>query len=167
MKDTFGQFVQLGLCICVLAALLYALDTFYFSQHRLPPCIPDQLPAGHICPETVLQAQQVDNKPGTYKIVWVDARSEGDFELNHLIMQDDRVFPIRPGAAMQQLIDEAIERLIAAEDRGECIVVFCTESCNSSDQIAEELRKTGLIQAPIYVLEGGWSALKHAGLVHE
>ena len=87
--------------------------------------------------------------------------------LNHLIFPDDRMFPIRPGSAMQQLTDAAIERLMAAYDRGECIVVFCTESCNSSDQVAHELRNSGLIQAPVYVLEGGWLALKRAGIAED
>ncbi len=167
MKDTFSQLVRLGLCIAVLAVLLYALDALYFAHRRLPPCLPEKIPVGHICPETLLRAQQIAGKPDQYNIVWVDARSESDYELNHLILPGNRVFPIRPGASMQQLLDEAIERLMAAQEHGECIVVFCTESCNSSDQIAAELRNTGLIQAPIYVLEGGWSALKRVGLVRE
>ena len=164
MRDTFTQMLRFGLGILALAGLLYILDVFYFAPHRLPPCVQEQLPPGHICPESLFSSQKDSADPANYKIVWVDARSENDFELNHLMFPDDRMFPIRPGAAMQQLMDAAIERLMAAYERGECIVVFCTESCNSSDQVAQELRASGLIKAPVYVLEGGWSALRKAGL---
>ena len=164
MKDTFTQMVRMGLCILIVAGILYAADALYFAPRRIPPCVPQNLPAGHICPEPLLAAWQTEGDPGNYKIVWIDARSESDYELNHLIFSDDRMFPIRPGAEMQQMMDAAIERLIAARDRGVCIVVFCTESCNSSDQVAEALRDTGLLRAPIYVLEGGWPALKKLGI---
>ncbi len=167
MKDTFSQMVRFGLCVLVLAGILYGVDLFYFAPRRLPPCVQEQLPPGHICLDTLTSFQKDPTDPRNYKIVWVDARSESDFELNHLIFPDDRMFPIRPGSAMQQLTDAAIERLMAAYDRGECIVVFCTESCNSSDQVAHELRNSGLIQAPVYVLEGGWLALKRAGIAED
>lgn len=167
MRDTFAQMIRFGLGILVLAGLLYGLDTLYFAPRRLPPCVQNQLPPGHICLETLFSLQKDPRNPRHYKVVWVDARSESDFELNHLMFPDDRMFPIRPGGAMQQLLDAAIERLMSAHARGECIVVFCTESCNSSDQVAQELRDTGLIRAPIYVLEGGWPALKRAGIAEE
>ena len=167
MRDTFAQMIRFGLGILVLAGLLYGLDTLYFAPRRLPPCVQSQLPPGHICLETLFSLQKDPRNPRHYKVVWVDARSESDFELNHLMFPDDRMFPIRPGIAMQQLLDAAIERLMSAHARGECIVVFCTESCNSSDQVAQELRDTGLIRAPIYVLEGGWPALKRAGIAEE
>ena len=167
MRDTFAQMIRFGLGILVLAGLLYGLDTLYFAPRRLPPCVQNQLPPGHICLETLFSLQKDPRNPKHYKVVCVDARSESDFELNHLMFPDDRMFPIRPGVAMQQLLDAAIERLMSAHARGECIVVFCTESCNSSDQVAQELRDTGLIRAPIYVLEGGWPALKRAGIAEE
>lgn len=159
--------VRVGLFILIVAGLLYTADTLYFAPRRIPPCVPQNLPVGHICPESLLTAWQVKGEPGNYKIVWIDARSESDYELNHLMLSEDRMFPIRPGADMQRMLDAAIERLIAAYDQGECIVVFCTESCNSSDQIAETLRDTGLLRAPVYVLEGGWPALKKAGIAKD
>lgn len=165
MKDTFTQVVRLGVAILLLAVVLYAADTLYFAPKRLPVCVQEKLPEGRICLEQLLKAWQ--GEAGRYKIVWVDARSESDYELNHLMMPDDRVFPIRPGASMQALRDAAIERLIEAESRGECIVVFCTNDCSASTEIAQELQETGLIKAPIYVLEGGWAALKQSSLVKE
>lgn len=167
MKDTFTQVVRLGLCIAALAVVLYGADAFIYAPQRLPLCEQDRLPPGHICLEQVMRNWQNKQNPGHYKVVWVDARSESDYEVHHLMLSEDRMFPIRPGASMQQQLNAAIERLIDAEQRGECVVVFCTQDCNASEEIAKELRSTGLISAPIYVLEGGWSALKKSSLVKD
>ena len=153
MKDTFAQFIRLGLIILGLAAVLYWVDTAWMAPHRLPPCVQEKLPENRVCLETVLR-QYGD------KIIWIDARSAADFELNQLILSDNRMFPIRKGVDMQQQIDIAIGRLLEAADRGECVVVFCTNDCTSSDEIAKELRSLGMIDAPIFTLEGGWDALK-------
>ena len=167
MNDTFLQVVRIGVGIVALAILLFVADALWFAPGRLPICDPAKVPEGHICLETVLKHQMIPGEPGKYNIVWIDARSENDYELHHLVLSEDRVFPVRPGANVQHLLDAAIERLIDAEARGECIVVFCTRSCNASTEVAEEIRRTGLVQAPIYVLEGGWEALKKSDLVRD
>lgn len=167
MKDTFTQVVRIGVGIVALAAVLYGVDSIWLAPRRLPLCAQDRLPQGRICLETALKRWMRPGEPGKYNIVWVDARSENDYELHHLIMSEDRVFPVRPGANMQHLLDAAIERLMDAEARGECIIVFCTRECNASTEIAEEIQRTGLIQAPVYVLEGGWDALKKSDLVRD
>lgn len=152
MRDTYTQMLRLGLAIVALALLLYWADASYFAPRRLPPCQQESLPEGRICPE-ILRTQWAG------RTVWVDARSESDYELNHLILSDNRMFPIRTGDFAHQF-DAAIGRLIEAGDRNECIVVFCTQSCSSAEDIAARLRLSGLITAPIFVLEGGWDALK-------
>lgn len=167
MKDTFTQVVRIGLGIVALAIALYWADAFFFAPNRLPLCEQEKLEEGHICLETALKRYMRRGEPGKYDIVWVDARSENDYELHHLVLPGGRVFPVRPGGDMQQLLDAAIERLIEAEERGECIVVFCTRACNASTEVAEAIRSTGLVQAPIYVLEGGWDALKRSDLVRD
>ena len=167
MRDTFTQVVQLGLCIAALAVALFAADALVYAPKRLPVCVQEDLHPGHICLEQLLRTRQDKQHPGQYKVVWVDARSENDFEVHHLMLSEGRMFPIRPGAQMQQLLDAAIERLIDAERRGECIVVFCTQDCTASSEVAEALRQTGLIQAPVYVLEGGWAALKKSSIVKD
>lgn len=167
MKDTFSQVIRLGLCISALAVVLYGVDALYYAPRRLPICVQEELPPGQICLDHLLRHWQSKQDPSRYRVVWVDARSESDYELNHLMFNEERVFPIRPGADMQQLMDAAIERLMDAERRGECVVVYCTESCNASTEVAEELRRSGLITAPIYVLVNGWAALKRSPLMKD
>ncbi len=159
MKDTFSQLIRLGIIISALAIVLYWVDAAWFAPRRLPPCVQSELPEGRVCLETV-RAQFGD------KVVWIDARSESDFEINHLLFNDNRMFPIRPGAQRQELLDAAIERLIKAGERGECVLVFCTNDCTSSEDIARELRELQVTEAPIYVLDGGWDVLKAAGMVN-
>ena len=160
MNDTLGQFIRLGLIILVLAALLGWAETAYFAPRRLPPCHQESLPPGHICLTTLHR-----DYPG--RVVWIDARSASDYELNHLMLSENRMFPIRRGPELQRQMDAAIGRLIEASERGECIVVFCSKSCNAADDIAAELRSLGLLEAPVYTLEGGWDALRADGMLIE
>ncbi len=158
MKDTFSQLLRLGFIIVALALVLYWADSAFFAPNRLPPCVQEKLPEGRICLETLRQR-------GIDKVVWIDARSASDYEINHLVLSDNRTFPIRKGPDYQQQLDAAIERLVSADERGECVVVFCSQDCASSEEIAKELRALGVIAAPIYVLEGGWDALKADGML--
>ncbi len=156
MKDTFVQALRLGVAIVALAFLLFWVDAAFFAPGRLPACHQDQLPAGRVCLET-LQAQGID------KVIWIDARSQSDYEVNHLMMSDNRVFPIRSGSQFEQQVDAALDRLVSAAERGEKVVVFCTRDCESAESIAARLRELGMIDAPILVLEGGWDALRQDG----
>ncbi len=160
MKDTFTQAIRLGIIMLLLACALGWADAVFFAPRRLPACVQEQLAPGRICLETLRQRHQD-------RVVWIDARSQSDFELNHLMLSENRMFPIRKGAAMSQQIDAAIGRMLEAADRGEAIVVFCTADCTASDEVAAELRELGLIEAPIYTLQGGWPALKAAGMVND
>ena len=157
MKDTFTQAIRLGIYMLVLALVLGWAEVAYFAPRRQPACVQEKMPQGRICPET-LAAQYGE------RVVWIDARSQSDFELNHLMLAENRMFPIRKGAEMQQQIDAAIGRMLEAAERQECIVVFCTAECTASEEIAAELRELGLIEAPIYTLHGGWDALRAAGM---
>ena len=147
------QTVRLGCVILALAAAVYGVDALVVAPRRVPPCEQGQLPPGRICLDTVL-------KEYGDKVVWVDARSEADYELNHLMLPDNRMFPIRKGAAMQDQVDAAMERMLAAAEQGECIVVFCTADCGSATEVADHLRSLGIVEAPVYVLEGGWDVLR-------
>lgn len=153
MRGTFEQALRLGFIILGLGVVIYGVDALVFAPRRIPPCVQEQLPPGRVCLDTILQ------RYGD-KVVWIDARSEADFELNHLMLNENRMFPIRKGAALQEQVDAAMERMLAAAELGECIVVFCTVDCGSSEEIAQHLRSLGIIEAPVYVLEGGWDVLR-------
>ena len=157
MKDTFTQAIRLGIIMLILAFVLGWADKLIFEPGRIPACVQDKLPAGRICLETIAARYQ-------NRVVWVDARSQSDYELNHLMLPDNRMFPIRKGPQLQQLVDAAVGRLLEAADRGECIVVFCTGECTAAEEIADELRNLGMIDAPIHVLEGGWEVLRASGM---
>ncbi len=159
MKDTFTQFVRLGLLILALAGVLYWVDAAFIAPNRLPACVQADLPEGRVCFETLA-------RHGLDKVLWVDARSENDIEVNPLQLSGNRVFPIRKCPRREDfdnMVFEASVRLSEAHERGELIVVFCTQDCNASDEIAAHLRSLNLFEAPIYTLEGGWEALKAAG----
>lgn len=160
MKNTLYPFIKLGLGILTLAFILGIIDRSIFDDKRLPACEDSKIPAGHICLDSLLA------KWGE-RIVWIDARSQGDFEINHLQLADNRLFQIQTGSQKQAQIDAAMERLMASSEQKECIVIFCTLECSKSDDVAAELRELELIDAPIYVLEGGWEAIRKDGsLIH-
>lgn len=158
MKDTLTQFVRLGIVILMVAFVLFWADKTWFAPRRLPPCVQAQLPKGRICMETLLHEYRD-------RVVWIDARSISDYELNHLMFADNRMFPVRKGGELQQQLDAALGRMMEAQERGECVVVFCTGDCGAAEDIAAEIRALGLVEAPVYTLEGGWEALKAAGLL--
>lgn len=83
-------------------------------------------------------------------LVWIDARSEADYEAGHI-----------PGAIRlnEDNWDAAIFGLMAEWlDNPRPIVVYCeSESCGTSKRVAERLR-ADLADAEIYSLHGGWNA---------
>ena len=103
-------------------------------------------------------AQVLKEWPG--KVIWIDARKQDVFE-RHTITQAP-VYPIRPADAnYQELLANAMEALMTAEDKGCCIVIFCSRDCTSSAAVANELKKPEYgIRAPIFILEGGWDELR-------
>lgn len=153
MKDTFTQFIRLGLVIALLGLLLYWLDAAYFAPRRLPPCVQEELPEGFICPETLLRI------PAGSSIVWIDARSLSEYEVKHMELPTNDAFPIRPGAEKDEQIIRASERLAQLSER-DYVVVFCSASCSSSKEIAAELRELAFSPAPVYILQGGWDAIR-------
>jgi rhodanese-related sulfurtransferase len=81
-------------------------------------------------------------------VVWVDARSEADYESGHIT-----------GAILlnEDGWDDGIFRLMGEWlDNPRPIVVYCeSASCGTSKRVAERLRDA-LPQAEIYSLQGGW-----------
>ena len=154
MKDTFTQFIRVGLVILALGIVLYWVERTWFAPSRII-CDQAQLETqnkGHICWQTLMQRYDKS------RIIWIDARSEADYEKNRLA--GTHAYPLRPGSKRDELFMHIEERLFNATERNECIVVFCTASCTASDEIATFLKTTAALDAPIYVLSGGWDTIK-------
>ncbi len=152
--------IRLGFIILLLAGGIAAVDYFFLAPRRLPPCDSASLPAGHICMDDLTQQWGE-------RIIWVDTRSDNEYTTNHLMFPDKRVFRIQSGNKRQQQVDAAISRLSQAHEEKACIVVFCSASCQSSTEIADYLRSLQFIEAPIFVLSGGWDALLEAGIAKD
>ena len=152
MRDALSTALKLLLVILLLAVGIAVLDLRVIQPLRTPPCNPELLEEGHVCLSQVLK-----DWPG--KIVWIDARNQDDFE-RHTITQAP-VYPVRPADDnYQELLAGAMEALMTAEDKGYCIVIFCSRDCNSSTAVANELKKPEYgIRAPVFILEGGWDEL--------
>lgn len=154
MKDTYTQFIRLGVIIAILGLLLYWFDAAFLAPRRMPPCVQSELPEGYICPDTLMSL------PTDSTIVWIDARSLSEYEVKHMELPTNDVFPIRPGAEKDEQIIRASGRLAQLTEK-DYVVVFCSASCTSSREIAAELRELSFSPAPIFILQGGWDAIKN------
>lgn len=152
MSKIVSQMAVLIAGACILGAILAGIDYFFLAPGRVPACDSAKLKPGYICPE------EAQTKWGT-KIIWIDARSMDAFERSTLKVNPARIYPIRNDEKAQELIAAAMPRLHQAGFSKECIIVFCDKDCASSADVADKLRSFGL-KAPIFVLEGGWDALK-------
>ncbi|WP_295925905.1 hypothetical protein [uncultured Akkermansia sp.] len=116
MRDALSTALKLLLAVFLLAVGIAALDLRVFQPFRTPPCNPETLEEGHICLSQVMKEW-----PG--KVIWIDARKQDDFE-RHTVTQAP-VYPVRPADAnYQELLANAMEALMTAEDWGCCIVIF-------------------------------------------
>lgn len=152
MRDAFSTALKLVLVVFLLAVGIAVLDLRLIQPRRTPPCNPELLEEGHVCLTQILESW-----PG--KIIWIDARKQDDFE-RHTVNQAP-VYPIRPADNdYQDLLAKAMEALMTAKHKGYCIVIFCSRDCSSSAAVANELKKPEYgIEAPIFILEGGWDEL--------
>lgn len=155
MRDTFGQFVSVGLLVLLAALGLWYTDTMFFEPYRLPPCRQQNLPEGRICLETAFE-QWGD------RVVWLDARDQSSYERGHITLAPGRMFPLRHGADFEELLNAALERLLDAASNNECIIVFGGSEHSDAEKVAQSLREMGIISSPVYVLEGGWERVKES-----
>lgn len=126
----------------VAIALLTALGSVFSMLSGLAPLpwAEPEVQAGEI---RIEDARVLD-------VIWVDARSEAEFEEGHA-----------PGAIFYdeanplESVGDVLERWLISP---QVIVVYCTdEGCGKSKAVAEELRGN-LPDAEIYSLKGGWAA---------
>ncbi len=156
-KSSIPSLLRLGLIFMLVAGVLALMDRVYFQDAQKSVCVQADLAEGELCIATV-------TKEWGQRVVWVDTRHDNDFMTNHLIFPDNRMFRIQPGVKMQAQFDAALTRLFEASEKNECIVVFCKKGCDSASEVAIYLRESGMVDAPVYVLSGGWDALLDAGI---
>jgi len=84
-------------------------------------------------------------------IVWVDARSQIDYDKEHVtgavLLNEDRW-------------DALLGRVFEIWKPEKPIVVYCSPGCQASEKVAQRLRDLGL--EPVYFLKGGYDAWKQA-----
>ncbi len=84
-------------------------------------------------------------------VLWVDARSREDFEASHW-----------PEAVLLNLEewDALVPGFLEVWDPEQKVVVYCDGgACRASEEVAERIR-TDFGHDQVFVLEGGWDALK-------
>lgn len=153
MREAILSALKLMVVVFVVALSIAFIDLRWLEPMRTPPCDPAKVAKGHICLSTLLQ--EWDNK-----IIWIDARKQDDVERHPFTHENS--YPIRPNDTNAlDLMNQAMPAIMGAQDEGQCIVVFCNRDCTSSDAVANELKKPEYeIEAPIFILEGGWDELK-------
>lgn len=89
-------------------------------------------------------------------LVWVDARTRKLWERNG--REGSVLLTDHPSENWDGLIAEAFPTLATAQS----VVVYCaTESCGSSEPVAQKIKELGIIPAErVFILAGGWKSLK-------
>lgn len=117
---------------------------------RTVQCDPAALAPDEIC---------LDQIPADAEILWVDARTRGEWMENG--MPGSILWNLEEGEDMAAFEAEAAMRIFETPR----VVVYCgDETCGVSRQIAARIRGLGL-GAEVSVLFGGWRALEEAGRV--
>jgi len=103
--------------------------------------------------ETLLPDERIvgDSRLSGKEVVWVDARSEEAYKDGHI-----------PGAVLlnHDGWDTMLGNLFEAWKPDRTIVVYCSEGCQASREVANRIRNLGL--EPVYVLKGGYDSWKQS-----
>jgi rhodanese-related sulfurtransferase len=139
LRKTCGNIIVLGL-IAFVPAIVWG-----FLTPRPVSWDADALKEGEVRLADVLQSWE--------EILWIDARSESDFNKEHI-----------PGAILlnEDRWDDLFMQFMASGRwrPGIKIVVYCGSSgCQASHAVAERLSKKSGIPN-VWVLKGGWEAWK-------
>jgi rhodanese-related sulfurtransferase len=139
-----GRFLRQTLLLLALAFLPAIGEALYFRDR-----VPWQSPVPASMRATVAQA-----KSWGPSVLWIDARSEEEFGREH--------FP-NALSLNEDHFNEQLPKVLAAWSPGKRVVVYCsTQSCGASRAIAKRLHDEADIE-DVFVLEGGWEALRAAG----
>jgi len=117
---------------------------------RTLACDPARIAPDEVC---------IDQIPPAAQVLWVDARSRGEWRENGL--PGSVLWNLDPDEDMTTFEAEVAMRIIETPR----VIVYCgDENCGVSRQVAERIRALGL-DAEVSVLFGGWRALDEAGRI--
>jgi rhodanese-related sulfurtransferase len=139
-----GAFLRQALLLLALAFLPAIGEALYFRDR-----VSWQSPVPSSQRATVEQA-----KNWGASVLWIDARSEEEFAREHypnaLLLNEDR-------------FNEQLPKVLAVWSPGKRIVVYRgAKDCGASRAVARRLHDEAEIE-DVFVLEGGWEALRGAG----
>ncbi|MFM2198878.1 MAG: hypothetical protein RLZZ505_2310 [Verrucomicrobiota bacterium] len=107
-----------------------------------------------ICDPAKLRDDEICLADVEGNVLWVDARSRGEWEKNGL--KGSILWNMDPKEDLNLFEAEALPHIAAAE----LVVIYCgSEKCGTSREVAGRIRKMDLGPA-VKVLHGGWDAIK-------
>jgi len=148
---------QLALICGISLAAAWATYQFRGAPDRKPvvvACDPAKLKPAELCLETVISM-------GVGQFLWIDARSRAEWQANGY--EGSLLWNLNPDEDPNAFAAEAAGQMF----EGPSVIVYCgDESCGLSHEVAGQIRKLELGNE-VFVLHGGWSALRGAGLVKD
>jgi len=147
--------------LAVICGLSFAAAgaTYHFrgAPDRKPvvvACDPAKLKPDELCLNDVILM-------GADQFLWIDARSRAEWQANGY--EGSLLWNLDPDEDPNVFAAEAAAQMF----EGPRVIVYCgDESCGLSRDVAGQIRKLELGNE-IFVLHGGWSALRAAGLVKD
>jgi rhodanese-related sulfurtransferase len=137
---------QLG--IIALVAVTAAAGTWLVKG-------PPEKPAAFVCDPEKLEEGEICLGDVEGNVLWVDARSRGEWEENGL--DGSVLWNLDPKEDVNEMESGAVMGIAAGVD---LVVVYCgSEACGTSKQIAGRIRALDL-GPPVKSLHGGWDALR-------
>jgi rhodanese-related sulfurtransferase len=136
------QFLVRQILLLLALAFVPAIGEALYFRNRIPWTSP--VPASELVKvETA--------KEWRAQALWIDARPDDQYARGHY----PNALPLN-----EDHWDTQLTNVLTAWSEEKKIVVYCsTQSCSTSRQIAERLRKQANLKN-VFVLEGGWEALQ-------
>ena len=148
--------MRTGLQLAIIAIISLAAASLTYLV-KGPPT------RSHLCDPSTRKADEICLSEITKPIglLWVDARSRAAWQKNGL--PEAILWNLDPAEDIQAFEANNAEKIAAAQR----VIIYCgDENCGISRQVAERIRKLDL-GPQVLVLNGGWRALKGAGLVKD
>ena len=146
--------LSLQILVIIIIVAVSGLGIYFWHPDR-PPLY---LVAGQLRNDEV-QLQQVLKWVNDKGVVWIDARSREDYEIDHV----EGAFLLNEMEDFYLLLEPIWSEVQNKADLP--FIVYCSsESCLASRKVADKLRDTVGV-AEVYILEGGLKSLISSGLI--